>query len=263
VTRFSLVPLVVGVALAVAGVLLLLRNLGVLPPGVTIWPVLVIAAGLVLLLVGLREQGTDAPLDAAATPLDGATEARLVLKHGAGLLDVTGGARAGQLFEGTFAGGVRQELARHGGRLEATLRHPPDPDRLVRQSRGLRWTVAVTPEVPLDLELQTGAARAQLDCTGTRLRELRVQTGASEVDIRLPAAGRTTVRVSAGAADIRLHVPEGVAAAITNRSALASVSVDQARFPAWGKGYRSPDYESAEHRVDIDLEGGVASFRVD
>lgn len=261
--RFRLVPLVIGIALAGSGLLLLLRNLGVLPPGVTLWPVLLVAVGVVLLLAGLQQHGEELPADTAAAPLEGATAARLVLKHGAGVLEMAGGAQPGQLYEGTFTGGVRQELQRHGDRLDVTLRHPSDPERLFRQSRGLRWSIAVTREVPLELELHTGAARSQVDLSGVALQRLRVQTGASEVDIRLPLRGRSAVQVSAGAAEIRLHVPDGVAAAITNRSALASVSIDQSRFPAWGNGYRSADYERADHRVDIDLEGGVASFHVD
>jgi hypothetical protein len=260
--RLRLVPLVIGVALAGSGVLLLLRNVGVLPPGVTVWPILLVAVGVVLLLAGLQQHDADVPADGASAPLDGATEARLVLKHGAGVLEVTDGAHPGHLYDGTFAGGVRQEAQRHGDRLEVTLRHPADPERLFRQSRGLRWTLAVTREVPLDLELQTGAARGQLDLSEVALRRLRVQTGASEVDIRLPTRGRSAVQVSAGAAEIRLHVPPGVAATVTNRSALASVVVDQTRFPVWGSGFRSPDYETSDHRVDIELEGGVASFNV-
>jgi hypothetical protein len=49
----------------------------------------------------------------------------------------------------------------------------------------------------------------------------------------------------------------------TGFGALASVQIDRDRFPAWGSGYRSSEYDSAAHRVDIDLEGGVTSFRVD
>lgn len=255
-------PLVIGVALAASGVLLLLSNLGLVPEGISLWPVVLIAIGVVVLTAGLQ-RGADATPETAAVPLDGADEARLVLKHGAGVLDVAGAAQSGHLFDGSFAGGVRQDLQREGDRLQVTLRHPADPDRLVRQHRGLRWTLALTREVPVDLELQTGASRVSLNLEAHPVRHLRVQTGASEVDVRLPARGRCTARVSAGAAEVRLHVPQGVAASIASRSALASVDIDEARFPAWGGGYRSPDYDTADDRVDVELEGGVASFRVD
>lgn len=250
-----------GVVLVAVGAVLLLRNLGVLPPGVNVWPVVLLATGAVLLVTGLQQRDGEPAAEAAAVALDGARQARLVLKHGAGTLDVTSADGEGMLLEGTFAGGVRQDAQRAGERLDVTLRHPADIDRLARQSRGLAWSLALGRDVPLDLEVQCGASRARLDLTGVALGALRMQVGASDVDVRLPPGCR--VHVSAGAADVRLHVPQGTAAAITTRSALASVNVDRARFPAWGQGYRSPGYESAERPVDIVLEGGVASFRVD
>lgn len=259
---WRLTPLVIGVALVTAGVLLLLRNLGVLPPGVSLWPLLLVAVGGVLLVGGLR-QGEEAPTEGAETPLEGAREARVALQHGAGVLEVTGTAAPGVLLSGTFAGGVRQSAERQGDRLDVTLRHPSDPDQLFRQHRGLRWSVALTTEVPIDLELSTGAARAHLDLTQVPVRALRILTGASEVDCSLPSRGRSTARISAGAAEVRLHVPPGVAARVRSHTPLASVTVDQRRFPVWERGYRSAAYETAEDRVDIELEGGVASFHVD
>lgn len=258
-----LLPLVLGVFLAVAGVLLLLRNLEILPAGFSVWPVALIAIGAVVVAAGLRqERGGAPPAETASMSLEGAHRGRLILKHGAGVLEVGGAATAGRLFEGTFAGGVRQETRRDAESVEVTLRHPSDPERLLRQSRGLGWTIALTQEVPLDLELQTGASRVHLDLDQVQVGELRIQTGASDVDVRLPAHGRSRVRVSAGAADVRLHVPPGVEASITTRSALASTSIDETRFPPAAGGFRSPGFESAQDRVEIELEGGVASFSV-
>lgn len=250
-----------GAALVAIGLVLLLRNLGVLPARVSVWPLVLLAVGVVLVVTGLRQRADEPAPEVAALPVDGARSARLVLKHGAGTLDVGDPARPGVLFEGTFAGGVRQELRRDGDRIEVTLRHPADLDRLARQSRGLWWTLGLAPDVPLDLEVQTGASRARLDLTAVALRSLRMQAGASDVDVKLPASCRA--HVSAGAADVRLHVPAGVAASITTKSALASVQIDETRFPRSGRDYRSPGYESDDQRVDIVLEGGVASFRVD
>lgn len=259
-----LTPLIVGVALVAAGVLILLRNLGLLPSEITVGPVLLIGAGVVVLFAGLRqERGDGRAPEAAAVSLDGAAEARVVCKHGAGGLEIASGAPASRLLTGSFAGGVRQEVRRVGERLEVTLRHPPDADRLFRQSGGLDWALALARDLPIDLELQTGASRVRLDLADVSLGSLRIQTGASDVDVRLPARGRPEVVVNAGAADVRVHVPTGMSASIVARSALASVSVDQARFPRANGGYRDAGYEQAADRATIRLEGGVASFAVD
>ena len=125
-----------------------------------------------------------------------------------------------------------------------------------------RWTIGLTTEVPLDLRVDTGASKATLDLGGLRLRSLDLQTGASETRVLLPrAAGATTVTAQAGAASLTIEVPAGVAARIRTRMALGA-QIDQVRFPVSGDGYESPDYATATNRVDIDVQGGVGSFRV-
>jgi hypothetical protein len=95
------------------------------------------------------------------------------------------------------------------------------------------------------------------------LRSLRLQTGASETTITLPqGAGETRVRADAGAAQVTFRVPDGVAASIRSRVALGTTQVDTARFPRTGDRYESAGFASAPNRVEIDLQGGVGSFRV-
>ena len=88
-------------------------------------------------------------------------------------------------------------------------------------------------------------------------------TCASETRVRLPrAAGATTVRAQAGVASLTIEVPTGVAARIRTRMALGSAQIDQTRFPPTAAGYESPDYATSSNRVDIDIGGGVGSFRI-
>ena len=63
-------------------------------------------------------------------------------------------------------------------------------------------------------------------------------------------------------AGVRLEVPPSVAARIQGRLALGSVKVDEARFPRGASGWASPDFEVAQHRVDITVEGGLGSVKV-
>jgi hypothetical protein len=40
------------------------------------------------------------------------------------------------------------------------------------------------------------------------------------------------------------------------------VTIDQDRFPQRGGVHESPDYDTAEHKLDINIETGVASVAV-
>jgi hypothetical protein len=54
-----------------------------------------------------------------------------------------------------------------------------------------------------------------------------------------------------------------VAAQIRHRGGLSTFTIDQSRFPQVDEGvYRSPDYDTAQNRVDLDIETGVTTIRV-
>jgi hypothetical protein len=129
--------------------------------------------------------------------------------------------------------------------------------------RPLAWRLGVTGEVPLDLRVEFGAAKASLNLGEVRLRTLELRTGASETRVRLPAtAGHSSVTAETGAAALTIEVPTGVAARIRSRVALGTLNVDEARFPRTADGHASPDWETAVNRVELDLRGGVGSIRV-
>jgi hypothetical protein len=127
----------------------------------------------------------------------------------------------------------------------------------------LDWSFGLNGEVPLSLDLQTGASDARLDLSDLRVSDLRLQTGASATRLTLPAnAGQTRAEVHSGAASVSIRVPEGVAARIRIKSGMAGIAVDRGRFPRTGDTYQSPDYETAPNRVDLYVETGVGSVDV-
>jgi hypothetical protein len=133
------------------------------------------------------------------------------------------------------------------------------------RSSAPRIDLNLNPNVPITtLSLKSGATDARLDLSALRLSDLDVSVGAASTWVRLPqAAGMTNVRIAGGASTITLEVPQGVAAQIRHRGGLSTVSIDQSRFPSAGEGvYRSPDYNTAQNKVDVNLETGVTTIQV-
>ena len=220
------------------------------------WPVVLIVLGIWFLIGAfVPRQG---PNEALVVPLDGATDASIRIRFGAGEL-ATVRAAQGNLVDGRFIGGV--VLRRDGSRsIELSQDTSFGIPWLERRSD---WTVGLSGELPLDLRIDTGAARARLDLSDLFVRTLELHTGASETRIRLPrAAGATAVRAETGAASLVIEVPTGVGARIRSRMALGSTDIDQVRFPRDASGYASPDYATAANRADIDIQGGVGSVRI-
>ena len=255
------------VVLIVVGVLLMLGALGVIPAGSgLIWPLLVIAAGAWLIWAALSRPGK-IEMQEASIPLGDAARARVNIHHGAGRLNIASGAPAGQLANGRFGGGLDYRADRAGALLEVRMRIPEQGSRWANpwswSSGGFDWNMGLSSEMPLELEMETGAGTIEADLSGLRVAELHLKTGASSSKLVLPAnAGYTKVEVEGGAASVSLRVPPGVAARIISQGGASSTNVDLNRFPRTANGYQSADYETATNKVDIQSRMGAGSVEV-
>jgi hypothetical protein len=254
-----------GLILVLLGGLLLLSNLGLLPPQVNVWglfwPSVLIALG-IRALIPVFTSRSSLQREPLSIPLEAATSARVKIRHGAGELRIQSGAAVGSLLDGTFEGGVEQHVSRSVGEANVELRLPDMRLDWMDAQRGLHWNVSLAREIPLVLDLEVGASRNLLDLRDLRVSELRMTTGASASDIEMPEAGTTRAHIRSGAASVDVRIPAGVAARINARGGLAGISVDQNRFPRMHGIYQSPDYDVAQNRVDLDIETGVGSVSV-
>lgn len=252
------------VLLILIGVAFLLSNTGVWDVSVgdllsTWWPLILIVVGVLFLLGAVtsgvrRDAGETLSLDAPA-----AGRAEVVLRFGAGQLRVGPGS-SGKLVEGDFVGGVAWKQP-SPERVELS----PDMDRGFWPWSGERldWEVRLSPDVVLDLRIEGGASRSELDLRGLQVRRLDLRTGASQTTVTLPERGATSVSADAGAAQLVFSVPAGVAARIRSQMVVGSTEIDQGRFPRTGSGrYESADFATNPNRVEIEVRGGMGNVRI-
>lgn len=256
-----------GTLLVGVGVLLLLDGLGYLPfsAWLLLGPIFLIALGLWLVWGSWHRHRL---VEAANTviPLEGASQAALRIRHGAGRLTLGAGAIGDTLLSGSGLG-LDCRVRRMDAALEVDLgpREGATVFSWGQEARGLLdWSLSLNGNVPLSLDLECGADEVVLDLHDLRVTELHVKSGASSTRVTLPAAaGHTRARIQVGAAAVDVQVPEGVAAGIHVRGALAGISVDQRRFPRLESDtYRSPDYETAAHRAEIEIVAGAGAVSV-
>ncbi len=250
----------------VLGSLLLLNSLGFI--SVNVWAlvpaVLLIVVGLWFLLGAMRRH--EVATHSASILLEGSTRASLRIRHGAGRLTIGSGAGVGELARGTFVGGVAHHESRQGDALAAELSVPADAMSgmpwMMAPGRPLDWSLELTREIPLALELETGADDATLNLEALRVTELRVKTGASNTTITLPAsAGAVRGRIEAGAAALNLRLPQGVGGRF-RVSGLTGTTVDNLRFTRAGEEYRTADYDGAANKVDLEITMGAGSVDI-
>ena len=285
-----------------AGVLLLLNNLQIVPWSVwreiwPYWPVLLVLLGLEAIVTGRVAWGTlvllvlllpilglvvtasdlayrwnDATRSTAGPavplprqPLEGATSASVEVEYGAGALDV--GPLPPELAADTLADG---RVYGHGSlRFDARSRLS-NGRRILQISPGQagnafdlgRLDLRLTPTIPIDLEIEAGAAETTLDLETLRVPNLSIQTGASKMRIVLPARGETQARIEGGAAGIEVVVPPNVAARIVVDGGPNRVEIDERRFPRQGGEYRSASFDTATDRVTLRIEVGASRLVV-
>jgi hypothetical protein len=249
--------------------------------GVAVLLVLAVVAGALGFPAGFRDSGrpiAEAEERRVEQALNGARAAEIAIDQSAGRLDVTGGAREGLLAEAVAMGGRADTLqgrytVRDGvGRLHIDVEGPEFwLFRGTGEPRSLQ--VRLGQAIPLQrIEINGGATDLNVDLTGLRVERLELSAGASNGRVRLPAQGRLAAEVSAGASSLAIEVPPGVAARIRSSGGLAGFDVDEQRFPVVGgdgipglagqREYRSPDFDTAANRVDLQVSAGAASISV-
>lgn len=251
-----------GGALILFGGLMLAGEMGVrLPNGASLmslfWPLLLIGFGAwVLLRVFMRG---NVETESASIELQGASEARLRINHGAGELRLHGGASSSELLHGTFGGGVDHNASRNGDRLEVRLRPANDFFTFPFGSRDqFDWDVFLNPTIPTALDMNLGANKSEIDLRDLAITNIRLKAGASDTVITLPARGRLKADFEIGAAALTLIVPDGVAIRARASIGAGDFKMDRSRFPS----DESPDFASAPNAVDIHVKGGAASIRI-
>jgi hypothetical protein len=251
-----------GVALILLGVLLFLQTQGyignIFP---YLWPLALILVGGWIIL-GVYWKPANESDETFSIPLGTAQSIEYHFAHGAGQLEIGGGAPAGQALLGTSALGMNRKSHLNGDRLEVRVEAGPSFVPFIGPSQGV-WRFQLTQEIPSTLIVETGASSVHMDLKDLPVRRVVLETGASSSNIVMPERGVSLLEVDAGAASVRVVVPPATAARIRVEENASSIHVDTDRFPRLGSGiYQSSYYDTAADRSDINIEGGLGSVTV-
>jgi Domain of unknown function (DUF5668)/N-terminal domain of toast_rack, DUF2154 len=283
------------------GLLLLLQNFGLLPPGlwealVPLWPVLLVVLGLDM-LVGRRSRGgallvaglgaiivaaaltwaavraSTLPVgvsQALSQPLQDAQTAQINLDVGMGELNVSALGQSPALMEGlvVLGGGesVQQtfSVVNNEGQLDLVQRQNGmlTPFLARRNAEGAHWNIQLASSIPLTLDIHTGIGQAHLDLSGLKLLRLSLRTGLGQTFVVFPPRGSLRTTVQAGLGEVVLTIPVDLPTRLTVSSGLAAVRIP-ARFAQQGKVYTANGFGSDNgDYLDLELNAGLGSVTV-
>lgn len=260
-----------GIAILMVGILLLI---GAFFPdahlGRLVLPLLLIALG-GWMIWGILAAPRVLEGSEISLPLEGARQAHVRIRYGAGRLRLDGSAEPGTLASGMCGSGADLQVTRDGDTANVDLRMPGAgfphiylPWTAWGPGGPLDWSLGLSGEIPLALDLQVGAGESRLDLTKLKVTDLEVRSDAGAMTITAPAnAGHTRARIRSSVGAVKIAIPENVAGRILiHGGGMAGISVNRSRFPREGGVYQSPGYDTATNRLDLDIEASIGAVEV-
>jgi hypothetical protein len=123
------------------------------------------------------------------------------------------------------------------------------------------WMINLTDEIPLDLNIDTGAGQATIDLEGIHLEDLNVNSGIGETRVYLPSSGSFTAWISQGIGELIVYVPADLIVRIHLDSGLGSESIS-GNYVQSGDVYYSSDFDETGDWVELYVDGGIGDVRI-
>ncbi len=277
------------------GVVFLLSNLGYINTNIwqlilRLWPLLLVAigldlvvgrrsiwaslAGLVVLLVLLVgalllfgvnvETGQVLQGESISQSFDGARSGEVILDNAVGDVYIQAGNDPALLVSGTVTArrgvGTSQEFSIQGE--EAVYRLRQSGAYVGIGNAGSRtWDIGLNRNLPISLRYNQGAGLSILNLDQVQISYLDANIGVGQLHIILPQNGDFEGKISGAIGQIVIEVPSGVGIRIRSDGALVTVHTPDG-YEKLENSYTSPDYDSAEFRMDLQINLAIGDVRV-
>lgn len=160
----------------------------------------------------------------------------------------------------------------------------------IGHSDELLWNVALSPDVPINLAIQGGVGKSDIDLSGLQITGLHVRCGVGQISMTLPPvdASYTTkveggvgqfklqaptgasgkLEINAGIGNIEIVIPHNTAVRLNAKTGLGNIEVPD-HFQQMKGGeffgereWKTEGYELADHRLVIEYKGGIGQFKI-
>lgn len=172
-------------------------------------------------------------------PIATAESARVTLNPTVGAASITALVDSDSLIEAdiTYVGEIVFEVDEGDAFKEVLLGQRPvgggealQPIRdilgVLSKRKDLRWDIRLTPNIPLDLTINSGVTTNDFDLSGLQLKGLRFNGGAGRTDIKLPTMGALyRVALSSGTGELNVEIGPGADVDLTASGGVGKIRV--------------------------------------
>ncbi len=135
-----------------------------------------------------------------------------------------------------------------------------------QNSPDAKWDISLTPEIPLDLTLDSGSGSCDFDLSGLMLEELFLDSGSGSINLALPEGQSYPVKIDSGSGSLRITIPEDTGIRVKIDSGSGSfnpggrfelVSGERDSDGLW----ETKNYNSAAYTIEMEIDQGSGSIR--
>ena len=132
-------------------------------------------------------------------------------------------------------------------------------------SPNAKWDISLTPEIPLDLTLDTGSGSCDFDLSGLTLEEFFLDSGSGSINLTLPEGQSYPVKIDSGSGSLRITIPEDTGIRVKIDSGSGSFNPGS-RFELVsgerdGDGiWETKNYSSAAYTIELVIDQGSGSI---
>jgi hypothetical protein len=198
---------------------------------------------------------TTGTVDELAASLGSVDVGHLVFLRGASHLTIGVDGSMDELYRARFDGKV-PDIAVEGGTVAVRYRPSLHPTR---------GEITLSGRIPWDIEGRWGMSHVVADLEDLELLGLEISAGCSHVEMRLPRPRRAVrVRIGGGASQVELIRPTGVPVGVHIGGGASKLALDDFHLGSVGGGtdWRSPDYDEAAARYDLEIGAGASQVTV-
>jgi hypothetical protein len=282
------------------GSILLLTNLGVIHGNpwtiiFQLWPVLLIALGLEILLggstgwravmsallglalvggilwiliaqppiPGLNFGSSNLQTTNISQPLNGVKSARAELSFGAGTSKVYVLSDSSNLIEGQLQTYNSPNFSVSTSNDRATIVLGPGPMSVPMIFPSVSeelWNVGLNSSVTYQIDLNVGVGQSTIDLTKLDISGGEMDGGVGTSELYLPGDGKYRLGINGGVGTIRIYVPSNLAVRAEVNGGLGSFNRLPDMQEVHDNVYETPGFSSAENAVTLIINGGVGSI---
>jgi hypothetical protein len=200
--------------------------------------------------------------------LDGATRAVVLVRMGAGDLDLAGGARGMLDADFTYTDEkwdptVDWSVTDGVGRLKIDQSGSGSVSVFDLDDIKNDWNLNLSDEIPTSLDVELGAGESTLNVGSLALTDLDVDTGAGDTTIDLTGDWDNDLdaAVEAGAGQVTIRVPADVGVRIETDTGI--VDVDHSGLTKDGDVYTNDAYGVSDVTLTINVDAGIGELNLE